>query len=93
MASSPFGRYAGCGVCRESRVEIASYFGLHRPPLRRWIAASFRRVSQTDLQALADRKRPTDEFLARLAEVEAREKASAKLVQDYGVTEFELKSW
>ena len=48
--------------------------------------------SQTDLQALADRKKPTDEFLARLAEVEAREKASAKLVEDYGVTEFELKS-
>lgn len=46
----------------------------------------------TDLQALADLKRPTDEFLARLAEVEAREKASAKLVEDYGVTEFELKS-
>jgi len=46
----------------------------------------------TDLQALADRKKPTDEFLARLAEVEAREKASAKLVEDYGVTEFELKS-
>jgi len=46
----------------------------------------------TDLQALADLKRPTDEFLARLAEVEAREKASAKLLQDYGVTEFELKS-
>jgi len=46
----------------------------------------------TDLQALADRKRPTDDFLARLAEVEKREKASAKLVEDYGVTEFELKS-
>jgi hypothetical protein len=30
-------------------VEIASYFGLHRPPLRRWIAASFRRVSLQDL--------------------------------------------
>lgn len=46
----------------------------------------------SDLQALADRKKPTDDFLARLAEVEAREKASAKLVEDYGVTEFELKS-
>jgi len=46
----------------------------------------------TDLQALSDLKRPTDEFLARLAEVEAREKASAQLVEDYGVTEFELKS-
>jgi len=46
----------------------------------------------TDLQALADRKKPTDDFLARLAEVEAREKASAALVEMYGVTEFELKS-
>merc|ERR1711988_307319 len=46
----------------------------------------------TDLQALADKKRPTNEFLARLAEVEAREKASAALVAQYGVTEFELKS-
>ena len=44
------------------------------------------------MQALADRKKPTDEFLARVAEVEAREKASAQLVEDYGVTEFELKS-
>jgi len=41
---------------------------------------------------LADKKRPTNEFLARLAEVEAREKASAALVAEYGVTEFELKS-
>merc|ERR1711988_2002924 len=46
----------------------------------------------TDLQALADKKRPTNDFLARLAEVEAREKASAALVAQYGVTEFELKS-
>lgn len=46
----------------------------------------------TDLQALADKKRPTNDFLARLAEVEAREKASAALVAEYGVTEFELKS-
>ena len=46
----------------------------------------------TDLQALADRKKPTPEFLARLAEVEAREKASAALVEEYGVTEYELKS-
>ena len=37
--------------------------------------------------------REEQERLARLAEVEAREKASAQLVQDYGVTEFELKSW
>jgi len=46
----------------------------------------------TDLQALAVKKRPTNDFLARLAEVEAREKASADLVAQYGVTEFELKS-
>lgn len=46
----------------------------------------------TDLQALADKKRPTNDFLARLAEVEARERASAALVAQYGVTEFELKS-
>ena len=46
----------------------------------------------TDLQALADKKRPTTDFLARLAEVEARERASAALVAQYGVTEFELKS-
>ena len=51
-----------------------------------------RALWQTDLQALADNKKPSPEFLARLAEVEAKEKASAKLVEDYGVTEFELKS-
>ncbi len=46
----------------------------------------------TDLQHLADNKEPTQEFLSRLAEIEAREKASAELMKEYGVTEFELKS-
>ena len=44
-----------------------------------------------DLQLLADTKRPTADFLERLAMVEAREKASEELTAKYGVTEPELK--
>ena len=46
----------------------------------------------TDLQTLADKKAPSDDFLARLAIVEAREKAEVMLFKEYGVQEFELRS-
>ena len=44
-----------------------------------------------DLQMLADTKQPTEDFLARLGKVEAREKASVELHDKYGVTEPEIK--
>ena len=45
----------------------------------------------SDLQQLADDRRPGKDLLERLAFVEAKEKASAALVEEYGVTEVELK--
>ena len=45
-----------------------------------------------DLQTLADRRTHSDNFMSRLAKVEARERVGAKLVKEYGVTEYELKS-
>ena len=46
----------------------------------------------SDLQQLADERRPGKDLLDRLAFIEAKEKASAALVDEYGVTEWELKS-
>jgi len=50
------------------------------------------RASSCPLQALAETRKPTHDFLTRLAEVEAREKLNALCVNRYGVTEFELRS-
>ena len=44
-----------------------------------------------DLQMLAETGRPTADFLERLAAVEAKERASVMLQEEYGVTMDELK--
>lgn len=46
----------------------------------------------TDLQTLADRKTHSDDFMSRLAKIEARELVAAKLEREYGISEFALKS-
>ena len=43
----------------------------------------------SDLQQLADERRPGKDLLDRLAFIEAKEKASAALVDEYGVTEWD----
>ena len=50
----------------------------------------WRQLAQ-DLQMLAETMRPTADFLERLAAVEAKERASVMLVDEYGVTVDELK--
>ena len=50
----------------------------------------WRQLAQ-DLQMLSETMRPTADFLERLAAVEAKERASRMLVDDYGVTMDELK--
>jgi len=45
----------------------------------------------TDLQTLADRRTHSDNFMARLSKVEAKERVVADLMKNYGVTEYELK--
>ena len=50
----------------------------------------WRQLAQ-DLQMLAETMRPTADFLERLAAVEAKERASVMLVEEYGVTVDELK--
>ena len=50
----------------------------------------WRQLAQ-DLQMLAETGRPTADFLERLAMIEARERASKMLNNDYGVTVDELK--
>jgi len=44
-----------------------------------------------DLQKLAEEGQPADSFLARLAEVERRDRMTAMLMNEYGVTEQELR--
>jgi len=46
----------------------------------------------TDLQTLADRRTHSDDFMSRLAKIEARERVAARLMKEYGVSEFELKT-
>lgn len=45
----------------------------------------------TDLQTLADRRTHSDNFMARLSKVEAKERVAADLMKNYGVSEYELK--
>jgi len=45
----------------------------------------------TDLQTLADRRTHSDNFMAQLAKVEAKEKVEANLLKNYGVSAYELK--
>ena len=46
----------------------------------------------TDLQTLADRRTHSDDFMARLVKIEAKERVAAKILKDYGVTEDELRA-
>jgi Ca2+-binding EF-hand superfamily protein len=46
----------------------------------------------TDLQTLADRRTHSDDFMARLVKIEAKERVAAKVLKDYGVTEDELRA-
>ena len=43
-------------------------------------------------QGLADTKCVTDNFMKRMAVVEARERVNKKLLKEYGVSEYELRS-
>jgi hypothetical protein len=45
----------------------------------------------TDLQTLADRRTHSDNFMARLAKIEAKERVEANLLKEYGVTAYDLK--
>ena len=47
---------------------------------------------QPDLQTLADRRTHSDNFMARLTHVEARERVAAKLMKEYGISEYQLKT-
>ena len=46
----------------------------------------------TDLQTLADRRTHSDDFMARLVKIEAKERVAAKIEKDYGVSEYDLKT-
>lgn len=46
----------------------------------------------TDLQTLADRRTHSDAFMSRLSKIEARERVAAKLLREYNVSEYELKT-
>merc|ERR1711998_458802 len=45
----------------------------------------------TDLQTLADRRTRSDNFMARLSKVEAKERVAAHLLKTYGIGEYDLK--
>ena len=45
-----------------------------------------------DLQTLADRKTHSDAFMSRLTKIEAKERVARRIEEEYGVTEYELKS-
>lgn len=45
----------------------------------------------TDLQTLADRRAHSDDFMARLVKIEAKERFAANLLKQYGVSELELR--
>jgi len=45
----------------------------------------------TDLQTLADRRTHSDNFMARLSKVEAKERVAANLQKTYGISEYDLK--
>ncbi|KAL1518473.1 hypothetical protein AB1Y20_002764 [Prymnesium parvum] len=73
-------------------MEVAEPY-LTRKPQKSGEPGSFVQWScfANDLQLLADTKRPTDDFLTRLQKVEARDRASQDLMEQYGVSEPELK--
>jgi len=46
----------------------------------------------TDLQTLADRRTHSDDFMARLVKIEAKERVAAKILREYGISEYDLKT-
>jgi len=46
----------------------------------------------TDLQTLADKRTHSDEFMSRLAKIEAHERVAAMIQREYGISEYDLKT-
>ena len=46
----------------------------------------------TDLQTLADRRTHSDDFMSRLTKIEARERVAQRIWDEFGITEYELRT-